>query len=188
MVYTNNVPQGNQTIASTTTPIRNNFAFIETDLQAEHSFNGNVPGLTEGAHKFCSMPNRALSPAIPPGANGIYFVSSGKPYFYDGTTNFQLNYLGAQVTIQNGVGAGSNFQILAAGNWFGTVSTFLTDQATRYQFYQFRMVGGVLTYNSMASGGSSALRLLLNTGNLRLQNDGSSTHDFAVQVIYTSAT
>lgn len=91
MPYTNNVPQGNQTIASTTDPIRNNFAFIETDLQAEHQFNGNVVGVQEGSHLKASMPNRALSPALPTGTNGIYFVSSSLAYYYDGTTNWNLN-------------------------------------------------------------------------------------------------
>lgn len=91
MAYTNNVPQGNQTIAQTTDPIRNNFAFIETDLQVEHQFNGNVVGLAEGVHLKASMPNRALSPALPANTNGIYFVSSGLAYFYDGTNNYRLN-------------------------------------------------------------------------------------------------
>lgn len=90
MTYTPNVPQGNQTIASTTDPIRNNFTFIQTDARVEHSFNANVPGLAEGVHLKASMPNRALSPAIPAGANGIYFVSSGRPYFYDGSNNSNM--------------------------------------------------------------------------------------------------
>ena len=91
MTYTNNVPQGNQTIASTTTPIRNNFAFIQSTLQRDHQFNGNSPGITEGVHLKVSMPNRSLSPSLPATTNGIYFVSSATPYFYDGTTNWQLN-------------------------------------------------------------------------------------------------
>jgi hypothetical protein len=90
MPYTNNVPQANQTIASTTTPIRNNFAFIQTDAQVEHSFNGNSIQ-AEGTHLKASMGNIALSPALPSGTNGTYFVSGGKAYFYDGTTNFLLS-------------------------------------------------------------------------------------------------
>lgn len=90
MTYTPSVPQGNKTIASSTDPIRNNFTFIQTDMRVEHSFNGNVGGLAEGVHLKASMPNRALSPALPAGTNGIYFVSSGKPYFYDGSNNSNM--------------------------------------------------------------------------------------------------
>lgn len=85
MTYTPNVPQANQTIASTTTPIRQNFQFIETDLQVEHSFNGNSAA-AEGTHLKASMPNQADPGSLPAGTNGQYYVGSAKPKFYDGTT------------------------------------------------------------------------------------------------------
>lgn len=92
MAYTNNVPQGNQTIASTTDPIRNNFAFIQTDLQVEHSFNNNSPGVAEGVHLKASMPHLSPTPsgALPTGTSGMYYVRSGTPRFYDGTDNWQI--------------------------------------------------------------------------------------------------
>lgn len=92
MAYTNNVPQGNQTIASTTDPIRNNFAFIQTDLQVEHSFNNNAPGVAEGVHLQASMPHLSPTPsgALPTGTTGIYYMRSGTPRFYDGTNNWQI--------------------------------------------------------------------------------------------------
>lgn len=91
MPYNNNVPQSNQTIASTTDPIRDNFAFIQTDLQAEHSFNGNALGVAEGAHLQASMPNLAADPgALPAGTNGMYYVRNGGARFYDGTTISRL--------------------------------------------------------------------------------------------------
>ncbi len=90
MTYTNNVPQANQTIASTTTPIRNNFAFIQNDLQVEHQFNNNNPGQAEGTHIKASMPNVADPVALPAGTNGTYYVGASLPKFYNGTSYFLL--------------------------------------------------------------------------------------------------
>lgn len=89
MPYTNAVPQANQTIASTTNPIRNNFVFIQTDLQEEHVFNGNgVPTQAEGTHIKASMANIADPASLPTATNGTYYVSGGQPKFYNGTVNF----------------------------------------------------------------------------------------------------
>jgi len=187
MAYTNNVPQGNQTIASTTDPIRNNFAFLQTSIDQEHNFD--ITDGTKTYHKKASMPNRALSPALPAGTNGVYFVSSGKPYFYDGTTNYLLTGANSAVTITGSLVGGATAVILAAGNWFGTVNAFMTDDNSRYVFWQFRMVAGVLVKNQMASGGSSSIDIVLDgSSNLVVKNTGASPHIFAVQVIYTSAT
>lgn len=90
MAYTNNVPQGNQTIATTQPIINANFQFIQTGVSVEHNFNASGSG-SDMYHLKASMPNRALSPALPAGTNGIYFVSSGAGYFYDGTNNYQLS-------------------------------------------------------------------------------------------------
>lgn len=92
MPYNNNVPLINQTIAASQPIINNNFMFIQSDLQVEHQFNGNVAGQLEGTHLKASMPNMALfSGALPAGCNGSYYVSSGNSFFYDGTRNWQLN-------------------------------------------------------------------------------------------------
>lgn len=91
MPYTRNVPQQNQTIASTTDPIRNNFMFLEDDLQVEHSFNGNIVGVAEGVHKQCSMQSQALSPTLPAGTNGMYFVNGTDARYYDNTNNWLLS-------------------------------------------------------------------------------------------------
>lgn len=90
MTYTPSVPQGNQTIASSTDPIRNNFTFIQTDMRVEHSFNGNVGGLAEGVHLKASMPN-AATPAVPAGCNGVYYVKNGQAWFNNGSLDVQLS-------------------------------------------------------------------------------------------------
>lgn len=83
MPYDNNTPLPTDTIASTTDPIRNNFAFIQTDLQEEHSFNSNLAGVAEGAHKKVSMPNLVGAPALPAGTDGMYYVLAGQAKYLD---------------------------------------------------------------------------------------------------------
>jgi len=89
MAYNNAVPQANQQIASTQVPILGNFQFIQSGVGVEHNFNASGTG-SDMYHLKASMPNRALSPALPGGTNGVYFISSSKPYFYDGTNNWDL--------------------------------------------------------------------------------------------------
>lgn len=93
MAYTSNVPQANQTIASTTTPIRNNFTFINTDLQVDHSFNGNSSG-AEGTHLQCRMKGQGSPPTLLTNNNGAYYVDTATPgnaQFYDGTNSYKMN-------------------------------------------------------------------------------------------------
>lgn len=84
MAYNNNVPLGNQTIASTTDPIRNNFAFLQDAIGQEHNFDAT--DATKTYHLQASMPNQADPVALPMDTDGIYYISGGKPKFYDGTT------------------------------------------------------------------------------------------------------
>lgn len=84
MTYTPNVPQANQTIAQTTSPIRDNFTYLDDALQEEHSFNGSAPGVLVGTHLRTSMPNQADPGSLPAGTNGTYYVNGGNPKFYNG--------------------------------------------------------------------------------------------------------
>lgn len=84
MVYTNNVPQGNQTIAFTTDLIRNNFGFLNTGLAVDHNFVAGGTG-SNMYHLQTSMPNRADPGSLPAGTNGIFYVSGGNARFYNGS-------------------------------------------------------------------------------------------------------
>lgn len=90
MAYTNNVPQGSQLIPTTQPIIQANFGFLQTGLAVDHNFQAAGSG-NNMYHNKASMPNQALSPALPAGTNGVYFVSSGKPYFYDGAINSNMS-------------------------------------------------------------------------------------------------
>lgn len=106
MAYDNNVPLVTQTIAQTTGPIHDNFAFIQTDLQVDHIFNGNTPfgAQAEGTHVRAAMSdyNPEPSGALPTGVNGIYYSRAGQPKFYDGATNFFLQTGAREDTIVTG--------------------------------------------------------------------------------------
>jgi len=112
MAYTNNVPQGNQTISSTQPLIQANFAFLDTGLSQEHNFIDAGSG-SDMYHLQASMPNKALSPALPAGTNGQYFVSSASPYFYDGTNNWLLNPFQNVITGSFATNSSSTFVTIA---------------------------------------------------------------------------
>lgn len=90
MAYTNNVPQGNQQISTTQPLIQANFGFLNTGIALEHNFNSSGSG-NDMYHLRASMPNQGLSPSLPAGTNGQYFVNAGLGYFWDATTNWRLN-------------------------------------------------------------------------------------------------
>lgn len=100
MPYTANVPQPTQTIAQSRPIINANFKFIPTSLQQDHYFNTGA--MTEGSHKQCTMTNIADPAALPAGTNGIYYVGSGKPKFYDGTTAYFLEISQSATVITKG--------------------------------------------------------------------------------------
>ena len=101
MVYTNNVPQKNETIASTTDRIRNNFAFLETSIGAEHNFNALGTG-ADTYHNQASMPNQVTPGALPAGTNGMFYVNNGVPKFFDGATDFNIQIAPTQQFIAFG--------------------------------------------------------------------------------------
>lgn len=92
MAYTNNVPQGNQQIATTQPIIQANFGFLQTGIGTEHKFTAAGTG-TDMYHLQASMPNKSISPvpSLPAGTNGQYCVSSGSAYFLDATSAWRLN-------------------------------------------------------------------------------------------------
>ena len=63
MVYNQNIPQLNNTIAETTVPIQGNFTHLQTAINLEHNFNASNPSLTY--HKKASMPNQGSVPSLP---------------------------------------------------------------------------------------------------------------------------
>lgn len=87
MAYTSNVPQGNQQIATTQPLIQANFGFLSTGLAVDHNFNA-AGGGSDMYHLKASMPNMANPGSLPGGTNGIYYVNSGAPKFYNGIASF----------------------------------------------------------------------------------------------------
>lgn len=191
MAYTNNVPQGNQQIATTQPLIQANFGYIQTDAQVEHIFNGNTGPLAvtqaEGTHIQASMPNQNLLAGLPSGTDGAYYVHAGAPYFYDGTSNYKLTQ-NVYAAGSNTVAAGTPFQILASGAYMGIVSAFQNTSPFRYQLLQFWMSGATLVSNEMASGGTSNITLQLDgSNNLQILNGSGSSQTIKWQIFYNGA-
>ena len=97
MVYTNNVPQGNQTVAFTQPLIQANFGYLQDAISVEHVFDPADPLNT--VHQHASMPNQADPVTLPPGTNGQYYISGGVPKFYNGSAyyNIPISLTGVQI-------------------------------------------------------------------------------------------
>ncbi len=124
MTYTPNTPLANQTFAATQDPIQKNFAYIQTQQQAEHTFNGNTTAAI-GTHLQCSMTAQASPSALPAGTDGMYYVRTSSPPaagFYDGTNNFTMNLWNAFSSgtfVTAGTSGGTTLVATIPANRFG---------------------------------------------------------------------
>lgn len=84
--YDDNVPQATQTIAQTQPIINENFVFIKGAIGQEHNFDDADE--TNTYHLQASMPNQADPGALPAGTNGMYYVSSARPKYYDSAAQY----------------------------------------------------------------------------------------------------
>lgn len=172
MPYNNNAPLGSQTVASSTDPIRNNFAFLQTAINKEHNFDAADPTLTY--HLKASMPNSALSPTKPAGTDGVYFVNSGIPYFFDGTTNFPLQLVNtqSQKTLSGVVTL-----------TFGSANTIATVPAFSYGYY---LIGPKLP-NTTSSNNCCAMGFFVSSsGNVQVgtvNDPGSSVSNSGRSIV-----
>lgn len=133
MVYTSNVPQANQAIATTQPIIQANFGFLAASIGQEHNFNASGSG-TDTYHKFCSMPNRGGGDpvAVPAGTNGQFYVLNSTAKFYNATqvggnllcaVNMQINFNGSGSVGNLAGGGGSGNSIRGSFNVNTATST-----------------------------------------------------------------
>lgn len=87
MVYTSNIPQATQQIATTQPLLQANCNFVQTGINQEHNFNAAGSG-SDMYHRQASMPNKADPVSLPVGTDGQYYVNGGAPKFYNGTASF----------------------------------------------------------------------------------------------------
>lgn len=189
MVYTPTVPQATQTIAFTQPLIQDNFGFIQTDAQVEHSFNGNVFGQAEGTHLKVSMPDRALSPAVPAGCTGVWFNAASAPFFFDTNSglNWQLNSWervlggtftsGASFSNISAIPANKVGVIYFSGAGFAQSGVFYTDSGNCY--------GYSTLLKQQGTGSRYFVELNNNNGALFLQGQtgqqGAATYNYIIQ-------
>lgn len=185
MAYTNNVPQGNQQIASTQAPIQANFDFIQKAVGQEHFFPSNAsnnPALTY--HMQASMPNQALLGSFPTsGTNGVYYVSSGIAYFYDGTLNYPLSPFCVRAAVNfngiSGTSVRSSFNVSsvvrnAVGDYTINFTTALPSNNYLVQCTGMRNTNGDVCNGSVA--GNTTYGTSVSTASVRvLFNGGSSS-------------
>lgn len=97
MTYTNNVPQGNQQIASTQVPILNNFSYIDTAMKINHTWNGNAISTEDnGSHQTVAFPTQGSDIAsLPTGIANVMYSIATNLYTYNGTKNPVSGYSGS---------------------------------------------------------------------------------------------
>lgn len=186
MPYTNNTPQASQKIAFTQPLILDNFGFLATGINQEHNFVAGGTG-TDMYHRKASMPNLGGAPVLPAGTDGMYYVDSAQPRFWDGTTVYPLFTSFYASGVSGLIVPGGTFQIVAAGNYMGFLNIIRTTTAG-YQFIQFHTNGASLITNNMASGGANNIVIVLDGGNnIMVQNTLGSNQNYIWQVFYNAA-
>jgi len=169
MAYTNNVPQGNQTIASTTDPIRANFAFLDTSVGTEHNFD--ITDASKTYHLQASMPNKVSDPVgpLPVGTNGMYYVKGGGPKFYNGTDAFTIQTTNVFQNSSNG-----SFALPGSGSGFSTMITLPQNS-----------VGTFYIFNKGTAGSSN---ILFNFGSFATNTNSVVINNILVDTIQYSTT
>lgn len=86
MAYTNNVPQATQIIAATQAPIEANFAYIETTVAQNHTWQTNPIGTeAAGSHQKLEMPNQGSDiAALPMGIAAVVYAIGGNLFAWNG--------------------------------------------------------------------------------------------------------
>lgn len=123
MAYTNNVPQANQRIKDTQSPILNNFAAIQTVVAVNH-VTFDDPSGDQGKHKFVTFPRQAADPAT--GLTEINLYS-------------KLNATSARSELYISNGAGAIFPFTIAAGPVNAAWTYLPS-------------GVILKYGTIAAG------------------------------------
>lgn len=70
--FNENIPQANQTIASSQSPILQNFQAIKQLIDVNHGTFGGSGVNAEGKHKFVEMPNQSVTPTTAAGEMTLY--------------------------------------------------------------------------------------------------------------------
>lgn len=86
MPYFNNTPLPTEKIASTQPKILANFAYLQTSLNLNHTFNGNAIGSeATGSHQRLDMPNQALDiTSLPTGIAAAVYSIGGNIFSWNG--------------------------------------------------------------------------------------------------------
>lgn len=190
MAYTNNIPQGNQQIATTQPLIQANFGFLQNSINTEHNFNSSGSG-NDTFHLRASMPNQADPVSLPAGTNGQFYVNGGVAKYYDGSNRFILNqYTGflsgsfvistsGAVTIAsvpaNVLGSGIIFKAGTVGTSVVMPFSFFTDATKCYAFSSRIKVNGSSDDYPVEMNNSNAT---LNISGVRFSSAWNGTYNF----------
>jgi hypothetical protein len=155
MAYTVSVPLPNQKIAATQAPIQANFAFINSAMQDNHTFNGNpIAGEADGSHQRLDFPNQVSDIGVlPSGIAAVEYCKGGNIFSYNGTKNPMSGYSGSGTNTFPGT-----FPIVTVpADSIGFLVVQNTVSGGTFFNIGFMSIGGTLRISNSASTGNLTL-------------------------------
>lgn len=131
MTYDPAVPQSAQSPSLYPPQGQANYGRLQTLLGKEHKFNLTAAA-DDGVHLQASMPNQTLNPAIPAGANGIWYVSGGDGYYKNTIGNNQIpNTLSGTTALTTSIST----VVAVPANSYGDVYMFFVTGGVEYHCF-----------------------------------------------------
>lgn len=103
MTFNPNIPNGGQSPGLFPTQNAANFTVLQDIINRDHIFNDS-PGVGDnsGTHRQVNLTDRTDPVSLPTGTNGMIYLSSGIPRYYNGTRVMGLIPVLARITFNNG--------------------------------------------------------------------------------------
>jgi hypothetical protein len=89
MPYLNDIPQPSDQIAASQPELLANFEYIQTTMEEDHAWNGDIAGVKDGTHNTVSMPNQSvdITSLGDTGCNLIQYAIGSNLFIYNGAKN-----------------------------------------------------------------------------------------------------
>jgi hypothetical protein len=155
MVYTVSVPLQNQQIAATQGPIQQNFAFINSSMQDNHTFNGNpIAGEPNGSHQKLEFPNQVADLAVLPGGiSAVQYAKDGNLYNYN-AANGKGSVSGVTITDNKVLDTSATTIAILPNDCIGTVVFQFSGGQSSFGYNFFTKAGNLYTERVNVSSSS----------------------------------
>lgn len=103
MTFVPNIPNGGQSPALFPAQNATNMSVLQDMINRDHIFNDSPAiGDNSGTHRQVNLTDRTDPGSLPTGTNGMVYLKTGIPSYYNGTRLLQLTPVLARITFDNG--------------------------------------------------------------------------------------